>query len=426
MDINKNKKMASTGANKPVKQLTPQQVAQKRERNRRRRASRSAKSIMKLNSYSQPTLYSPGPMMQSAPSVDTAIRAATRRIKGSLTEQGASFLKCAFAPPDFASNNVGGVPDEFAGLSLVKRHKFVGNLTSLSTASTDTYVILAPVPGIAYYYLATSAGAALTSTSSFAAVPYADFTTLFSGSSTASDVVNEFRFMSNHIEIIPTVNQMQWTGSIQVMRCKISIVSRANSATTGAEANSILSVSGLNAVTNFGIGQQYTGPFFNGMYTGAYCSSPTFNFSQIIENQSAMPNVLYASDWGQLNNGSIAFPGLDNNFDSILIKFSGMGTNVNNSALIKTWACVEYKVVTGALLYEYQTMSPTDEYAIKLYREIIKNLPIAVTYMENEGFWTRVLSIIKRASGSLAMLPGPYGGIAGGVHMITTGIESLL
>lgn len=406
------------------KQLTNAQVEKKRQRNLRRRNAKKANLMGRMSQYT------PGPMMTVAPSVDTAIRNAVKRISGRLTSEGMSFLKCAFAPPDFASNNVGGVPDDFQGLSLVKRHRLIGNLSSLIASNTDVYIILAPVPGYAYFYLTKAAGVLPVATDIFLGVPYADSGSLFSSTTTAADIVSDFRFMSNHIEIIPTVNQMAWTGSIQTMRIKLSQTIRVNYGTTGAQAANILGLNGLNAIVNFGNVQQYTSPVINGMYTGAYNSGVNFPFTAVSENSTMLPNILSTAsgDWGALSSpGSTgAFAGLDNNFDSIAVKISGMGATNNNSFIIKTWSCVEYKVVSGSVLYEYQTNSPCDEYSLKLYREIIKDLPIAVTYSDNENFWTRVLSIIRRASGALSVIPGPYGSIAGGVNAITTGIESLL
>lgn len=418
MPNNKNNKSPSA-APKPKKPLTTEQKAKRRERNRARR-----QNLMAMNSGLRPATFNAGPLA-NPPSVDNSLRGAMRKVSGVLTHQGSSFLKCAFAPPDFAANDVAGVPDDFAGLSLVKRHKYIGNIQSLNTPSTDTYILLLPVPGVAYYVLTKPSGNLPVSSDNFTPVLYPDFGNLFANSLSTADTVTDFRFMSNHIEVIPTVNQMQWTGSIQVMKCKVSLVIRANNATTGAMGANLYTVTGLNGITNFANGYQYTGPLINGMYAGAYCTESTFKFSQVLENQIAVPSTVTTADWGQLNNGALPFPGLDNNFEAIFIKFSGMGTTAANSALVKTWACVEYKCVVGSALYEYQTLSPTDEYALKLYREVIKNLPIAVTYMDNDNFWTRILSIIRRVSGAMSVIPGPYGGIASGVNLVSTGIEAL-
>lgn len=398
--------------------LTQQQM-NKREKNRRRRQRRRDNRVEITSS----------PMYGVAPGVDNTrrIEQVIKRYSGSLSKSGMSFLKCAFAPPDFAVEDVRGVPDEFNGLSLIKRHRLVFPF-NFNVANTDYYFILAPIPGYAFFYWSGTAGTPPSNTSQWIGITYADSATLFASPSTAADVVSDFRYVSNHIEFIPTVNQMQWSGSLQVMRAKLSMAIRSSQGTTGAEASNIISVNGINAVQNFGNASQYTAPLINGLYAAAYNTNSNFAFSQVQEELPSIPTTLQIGwgDYGQLmGSGSIPTPGLDNNFDSIMIKVSSMGTNTTNSVIIKTWACVEYKVVTGAILYEYQTLSPTDELAMKYYRRIVSQLPTGVGYMDNEGFWERVLKIIKTITKTGSFLPGPYGAVAQGADMIVNGIEAL-
>lgn len=338
----------------------------------------------------------------------------------SISPAGMAFLKCAFAPPDFSGSNVSGYPDSYSGLSLVKKHRLTQTRTM--TASTDRYFLLAPIPGIAYCFLDKTANSAVTANDNWTAVTYPDYNSLFSGSSVTADVVTDFRYISNHIEIIPTVNQMTWTGGIQVMKCQVSMSIRPNN--LAGPPDNLFTITGLQAVNGFGNANQFSGPFINGLYSGAYASDSSRDFSRIIEGITTMPDTIVTGDFTQIN--TIAFPGLDNTFESVIVKISGIGTNTNNSFMIKTWACVEYKVVVGSVLYEYQSLSPCDPVALELYRKIVALLPIAVTYMENENFWTRVLSIIRRVSGAMSVVPGPYGLMAGGVNAISTGLEQLV
>jgi hypothetical protein len=346
-----------------------------------------------------------------------------------LTTAGAGFLKCAFAPPDFASEEIRGVPDEFEGLSLIKRHKLVSPFTI--SANTDYYFVLAPVPGYAYFYLSVTAGSTLTNVFTLTGVPYADSSTIFGSNAnydTTADILSDFRYVSNHIELIPTVNQMQWTGSIQVMRARLSMTVRPNQS-TAYPANNIHAVNGLQAINNFGNVQQYTGNFHAGCYSGAYNTDSSFNFCPIVEGLGSIPNSISSldGDFGQLGGyNNIPLAGIDPHFDSIMIKISGIGSNTLDSMMIKTWSCVEYKVVTGSILYEYQNLSPCDARALALYRAVIKQLPIAVPYFENEGFWERVLRIIKKMSAGGSFIPGPIGTVSSGVNAITSGLEQLL
>ena len=62
---------------------------------------------------------------------------------------------------------------------------------------------------------------------------------------------------------------------------------------------------------------------------------------------------------------------------------------------------------------------------MKVYRELINSLPIAVPAADNANFWQRVLSIIRTISGVGAMIPGPYGMISSGVNTITGALTEL-
>jgi hypothetical protein len=401
-----------------ISTLSPQQREKRRVRNQRRRQNRPKQN--------ERVLVMPSNHPAIPPSTDNSrrIKRLLYKNQNELTKDGMSFLKCAFAPPDFSNESVAGVPDEFQGLALVKKHR-----ASVPTTFADTldfYIILAPCPGVAYFQGSAPPGTTPTSTNQYFAVDYADSQTLFGsspGNSTAT--LNEFRYVSNHIEIIPLVNEMNWSGSIQVMKTKLSLLQRPNTLSTGAEGSNFYSISGLEACGNFGNVHEFSGPVINGAYAGAYNSTSTWNFSQIIDGQTNFPNSLVTGDFGQLNyNGFMPLCGFDNNMDSIIIKISGL-TTPTQSFLIKTWACVQYKAVAGGLLYDYQTTCASDELALKLYRRIISELPLAVIYKDNESFWKRVLSIIRTLTGVGMALPGPYGLMSGGVNALATGIETL-
>jgi hypothetical protein len=335
-----------------------------------------------------------------------------------LSKEDVSFLKCAFAAPDFSGIDVAGIPDQYNGMSLVKKHK---NVVAASYAPAfDIYYILAPVPGIAYFTTSVPAGTSILATTTFLATGYSDFQTLFGLSSMSNaNVVTKFRFVSNHFELIPTVNQMTWTGNIQAFTVPLELCPSVVPATSTL-AWDIHGLQGLNGANS----TQYTAPFNLGCFGAAYNRNSTFDFQPVLENVDIIPPSGVPGSFGSLlANGGI--PGFDNNMDSLVIKISGV--TAAESAIIKTWACVEYQVLPGTSIYEYMTMSPCySEQTLRLYREIVSSLPVAVTFLDNANFWMRVLDIIKRISGSLSVVPGPYGLIAGGVNAVSTGIESLV
>lgn len=357
-----------------------------------------------------------------APASAKRFRLRKSMLKG-LSPQGVEFLKCAFAPPDFNVTQVHGVPDAFEGNSLVKKHKLIAPVTL--AASVDTYYLLAPVPGIAYFTY--SSATPPSSTTSWTGVPYGDHLSLFGTNPTQScDIVTKFRVVSNHLELVPTTNAMQWTGNIQAWKIPVTMIPGNSSIVTGTYTTALI-VQGLQgAVATNSL--QYTAPFNSGVYACAYNSGAKFDFSPILENVNITATVAQAPGVsGTLAGQSgIALPGFDNNFESVIVKISGVGTNINDTMIIKTWSCVEYQVSPGTSLYEFMTVSPTDAAAMDLYRKIIRELPVAVSYYDNESFWERVLSIIRGLSSAGRALPGAYGRISGGINNAANAASMLL
>lgn len=337
-----------------------------------------------------------------------------------ISQQGYSFLKCAFAPPDFFANDTAGVPDEFEGQSLVKKHRSITPCTF--TPNTDYWYLLAPTPGIAFYVVAVTAGTPITADTVWQPVYYSDSATLFGPTTgvSAANIVSRFRYVSNHFEFVPTTNSMQWTGTIQVLKCQVNFVTR-NQNTIGGNFNTIL---GLNASNGIANANQYTAPYIQGCYVGAYNNGAKFDFSEIIEGYRQVPSTIDASqgDFGALQ----GFYGLDNNFESVMIRISGIGMNNANTGMVKTWSCVEYQAIPGSSVYEYQTISPYNPAALQAYRQIIKGLPLAVSYLDNDSFWERVLRILKQITRAGSYIPGPAGMIAGGANAVVNGISGLV
>jgi hypothetical protein len=401
--------MDTRKTSKSVKMQQIQNNASSKSKSSKRRARRAA-----LNKAAgPPQLLYPNPSY-----TNTGLRKMVSVNRKRLTPGGEAFLKCAFAPPDFAASAPTGVPDDFRGTSLLKKHRLVSTFNCTSS-STDCYILLTPsVGGVAYWTALVAAGTGFPSTGNFTPVYYSDTTALFSGPGAMASNFTKFRYVSNHIELIPTMNQMSWAGSIQAWKIPIAMAIRS----TTTVADNLYTVTGLESI-NATNANQYTGPANLGVYSAAYNTGANFDFQPIIEGVVQVPNsIVSGTDYGRLAG---AIGGIDPNFDSVIIKISGMGTNVLNSFIVKTWACIEYQVQVNSSVYEYQTLSPCDPYAMELYRAIILQLPVGVSFLDNDGFWQRVLGIIKTVSGALSAIPGPYGAIAGGVNAISTGIESL-
>jgi len=140
-----------------------------------------------------------------------------------------------------------------------------------------------------------------------------------------------------------------------------------------------------------------------------------------MENIPNLPtNLVPGVDFMQLDplGTTDGFTGIDANFDTVVIKISGVTSN--ESMLLKTWACVEYVALPNTVLYGFQSLGITDMVAINLYREIINGLPIAVPFTDNESFWRRVAEMIRQISGITAFIPGPIGLASRGVNMLSS------
>jgi hypothetical protein len=426
MDQRKNKAVKQTQQNKSASSMS-------KSAKRRMRSQKAGSGVYATSNAGM----SMGPMVQpkgTAPIIgrtayNQTIRSMVRGGRATISQDGMSFLKCAFAPPDFANSDVRGVPDEFQGKSLVKKHRLVSS-QAFSSASTDYYFLVLPTPGYAYWTATVTAGTSILSSTVFTGVPYADCATFFNSGATAgastADIVDKFRYVSNHFELVPTANQMTWSGNVQCWKFPATLFVRQNNLTTGAEGGNLWSIAGLQAL-NATNADQYTGPFNLGVYAGTYNTGAKFDFSQILEYITAVPSTPYSAlgDFGQLSATTNGFTGFDNQFDSMVIKVTGMGTNTANTAIVKAWACVEYQALPGSGYYEFQNNSPCDLVALDLYRKVINQLPPGVSFVDNDSFWQRVLQIIRQISGGMSVMPGPYGMAAGGVNKISNALEQM-
>jgi len=392
----------------------------KSSKNKRKRANRRARGSLPDSSNGVMS-WGPTEMIMSQ-AADTGLRRLRRVPAAGLTNEGVCFLKCAFAPPDFAGESPKGVPDEFRGFSLTQKHRLVQPV--VLTTAFDYYYFLLPTPGYAYGLVVKPVGVDLTQADVVSLTPYADFQSFFgSTQGTTGNNVTKYRFVSNHIEMIPTVNQMQWTGTIQCWRIPVRELTRSAPELASGVLSNIVSVTGLQGAQTASAAyvNQYSGPFIMGCYAGAYNTNCTFEFNSIMENIPNLPtNLVPGVDFMQLDplGTTDGFTGIDANFDTVVIKISGVTSN--ESMLLKTWACVEYVALPNTVLYGFQSLGITDMVAINLYREIINGLPIAVPFTDNESFWRRVAEMIRQISGITAFIPGPIGLASRGVNMLSS------
>jgi hypothetical protein len=315
-------------------------------------------------------------------------------------------MKCTTSPNDFAIDSFKGIPDSYDGRVLSKRHMYTGNMPTLS-ATDDTYIVLLPTPGVAFWYGQRTGTANMTLTP----VYYSDFTTLFPAAKETS-VVNNFRYASNVIEIVPTVNSMTWAGAIEVWK----FTPQGGLTIVGAAAN-YYQVSGVDALDS--VKPQSVLPFNHGMYAITAAGNTDYDFNQVLQS-SAPANIS-----GKMTTGTLSFGGANNIIgfgrqEAVVIKIPAGAATTTNTALIRTWACVEYQVTSSSLLYEYSHMSPPeDTTALQLVRRFIHSQPAAVPYYDNDSFWRTFMSWVRDTSGQLKIVPGVIGEVADAVNMVS-------
>jgi hypothetical protein len=334
-----------------------------------------------------------------------------------ITPQGISFLKCAFAAPDFDGTSVYGVPDDFGGKSLAIKHRTVIPVTF--AANNDVYFMQAPVPGIAYYTCVKPAGTALVAGDTWTPLSYPNFTNIFSTNTTGNSLTQKFRIVSNHFELVCATNNNNWTGNVQAFKIPVQMYEAQAAAAPFSNYFSMSGVGGINAADV----DMYVGPFNLGTYAGAFNRGANFEFNPVLRDQVNLPIAPGPGDFTQLLG---LVPGFDNNMETLVIKVSGVGVNPNNSAIIKAWSCVEYQFTPGTVMYESQILHCNpDPVALEIYKKLSLELPVGVSYLDNANFWERVLKVLASLGMSLSSLPGPYGMVAGGVGTIATGIRDI-
>lgn len=294
-----------------------------------------------------------------------------------------------------------GIPDEYDGSTISKRHQLVGGLPSF-TAGKDGYIIMLPVPGVAYFWGERTAGD-VSSAMALTAVKYSDFSTLFATGSEAI-VVNNFRYASSVLEIIPTVNAMSWTGSIQVFKGRCKGVFAPTATTTN-----FFEVEGLDVLNS--TKPDNVLPFNHGMYAPTRCTEADYPWNPIMTSCDISKVI------GPNPAGNFTFTGMTNftGFgcqEAVVVKIPAYAAV--DTAILRTWACVEYQVSSSSILYEYTHASPVyDPLALQLLTRFFKEHPTAVPYYDNDSFWQNFLKWAKTITGALKVIPGPVGEAAG-------------
>lgn len=326
----------------------------------------------------------------------------------------------AFAAPDFPVLTPSGIPDMYTGRTLVQMFRYVEGIT---IPSDDYFIIIPPVPGVSHFV---HEGVPDQNTS-WLGKNYSNYSSLFGElAADTADTVTAFRYMAQLAELVPTTNNMSWTGSISVYKVPVKATLSNYISTLEIPNADSLDVAGLNwtitglegvTATN---SDQYTAPSNLGCFSAAHQNNNDFPFTNTIEGYGVCPKPLVklnqvdvpVGQYGRLTPEK-CFPGFGQ-LDTIVIRITGAK---NNTFVLKTWAAMELQINNQSALYQYTIQSPIhDPGALLAYNSMVRSSPNAVSYYENAGFWNFIKNAIKTVSGAMSALPGPVGAIANGVN----------
>jgi hypothetical protein len=391
-----------------------------RGRSRNRRGARSRAS----NPQANPSRKAPQKMPNAtAGSIlgNRPIQSIIGRVaRPKLSDAGLAFLKCAFAAPDFAIDPGKGIPDNYTGRTLSVKDNTTAAINF--AAGQDTFIVVLPIPGYAYFTATVATG---TDPTIFTGVPFTTYATNFGTIGAGNPIAfyspnyNQFRYASMAVGMYPTSNLMQFAGSVSVWKVDMSFGRTAGTvlippaATPGTQSGAIFdNLYGASSVTSLVPRDNYTESFIKGCYSMSLDRTGTFQWNDFV------PDSSYSQYPGAVsfNQASSSQPLTGfGNMEAIIIKVSSPTGSVN-SANLKVWNCVEMQVNTSSPLYQFSGVSPPfDPNALEVYGKIRNELPVAVPCAQNESFWARVLNIVKSVAGMASYVPGPIGLIGSGI-----------
>lgn len=354
------------------------------------------------------------------------------RMRPGLSEAGLAFLKCAFASPDFSVDPGKGIPDQFHGRTLSIKDC---QTTAVSfTANTDTYIVVAPVPGFAYFKAEVPIGGDPTL---FVGVPFTTYNTNFGTGTDTDNNFSKFRYASLAAGLYPTSNMMQFSGSIQSWRVDLNLAENISNifstaaGTTGQGGVVSKRIQGLSGVTTLAPRDNYSGSFINGAYTFGFDKTQDFQWQDFCSSTAYATAYTQPATGNPVVAGKALLPptnyrltGLGNT-NTIVYKIS-TPPNAVNTSLLRVWNCIELQPDTNSNLFQFSGVSPPhDPLAIEAYSRMKMRFPVAMPAADNARFWETVMRVFKEVTGVGMLLPGPIGVISGGLNTAATAIHAL-
>lgn len=257
------------------------------------------------------------------------------------------------------------------------------------------------------------------------------------------DGFDEFRFASTCVGIYPTSNFSQFGGSITVYKTMMSIGSDPNDAIMALEGTA-----GAARVTTAHVDVPYvrgadfgpvspsanfSAPFIDGCYSQSFNMAPNFQFTNAghFTELANYPRRAVDAKVPEMrgNEKTFFFSGKPivglGTLETIIVKIT-TPAGVTNSAIIKSWQCLEVIPGSNTPMYKFLGYSPPlDPIAMAIYRKIANEIPIAVVAKMNASSWDRISQMIVNMLKAGSYLPGPAGVISSGLSMAMAGIRDM-
>lgn len=390
-------------------------------RRRGRRINRANRAPVPTTAGTPSTALVPKPpSVQRTTRSRPVARRRNRRRSGlaTLTPGGLAFLKCAFASPDFATDPGTGIPDAYSQRTLTDKYSLTSNMTF--TPGTDTYIVIAPVPGIAYFKCETNIG---DTPHKFVATTYPSGI----GVTNAFDCT-KFRYASQSVGLYSTSNMGQFGGSVSVYKPPAAIVTQSYTEPPSTGVVSAVIVRGLDSIGPAIPRDSTTWSFALGAYSNATQPGDGFPWTQIntttqISNSATIDDAATsvrlferADNKRMMGWGSV---------ETIVILVTTPKGCVN-AASLKNWACVEYEIENNSQYYSFVHPSPpADPIAMLAYKRLCASIPLAVVAAENAHAWDRISKTLMVILKALSNVPGPIGLGSGGAATLVEALRSV-
>jgi hypothetical protein len=357
-----------------------------------------------------------------------------------ITPEGIDFLKAATAAPDFQSLENRGVPDDFSGKSITKREY---TIATVEAGPGSTWFIVTPSSGVSYW-TTTDPNPGLSTGSVLSPILHPTANQLYSFIENAaaldfpgtnSSIVTDFRMIALSAEMACTTNAFNQYGSIVCYKApfRTKMISRETIKpiqVADDQYSDDLVIEGAQCLINPTTSSDaYISAVKDGAYAVSMNREADFTWAAVRDGEClASQHSSYvdfagapASTHRLIWNGPLVAH--DSNYDTIVFRVDVPLAVVSQSFVLKIWKTFEFQPTFNSLLHEVSHSAPLkDEAALTFYRELERELPIAVPIRDNPDFWDILLQGLDLTTELVSAIPGPIGMVGKGVHAIAASL----